>query len=45
MNRNPEKFPCEMDGNYVNLDTCDECKNKEKCDTYITMLNETEYEE
>lgn len=45
MLRNPEKFPCELDpGEYVTLDKCEECRNRDKCDTYITMLNETENE-
>lgn len=45
MARIPEKFPCERHGKYVTLDGCAICSRQNKCDVYITMLNETEYEE
>lgn len=36
------KFPCpnKPNGEYVIIEQCNICINKDKCDTYITMLNE-----
>ena len=37
----PIEFPCPRDGENTNVQICEDCPEKDNCDTYITMLNET----
>lgn len=41
MNTNLIEFPCPYDGELTDIQQCDECPCHERCDLYVTMLNET----